>query len=69
MAIELSKEDRAQAIAQSVAQAAAQDVVLVAGKGHESDQEIRGVRHPFSDVAQSQAALQQRALQRMGVHA
>jgi UDP-N-acetylmuramoyl-L-alanyl-D-glutamate--2,6-diaminopimelate ligase len=61
--------DRALAIADAVAQSAAQDVVLVAGKGHESDQEIRGVRHPFSDVAQSQAALQQRALQRMGVHA
>jgi UDP-N-acetylmuramoyl-L-alanyl-D-glutamate--2,6-diaminopimelate ligase len=61
--------DRALAIADAVAQSAAQDVVLVAGKGHESEQEIRGVRHPFSDVAQAQAALQQRALQRMGVHA
>jgi UDP-N-acetylmuramoyl-L-alanyl-D-glutamate--2,6-diaminopimelate ligase len=61
--------DRALAIADAVAQSAAQDVVLVAGKGHESEQEIRDVRHPFSDVAQAQTALQQRALQRMGVHA
>jgi UDP-N-acetylmuramoyl-L-alanyl-D-glutamate--2,6-diaminopimelate ligase len=61
--------DRALAIADAVAQSAAQDVVLVAGKGHESEQDILGVRHPFSDVAQAQTALQQRALQRMGVHA
>jgi UDP-N-acetylmuramoyl-L-alanyl-D-glutamate--2,6-diaminopimelate ligase len=58
--------DRDQAIAQAVAQAAAQDVVLVAGKGHESEQEIMGVRHPFSDVAQARRALQQRAVQRQG---
>jgi UDP-N-acetylmuramoyl-L-alanyl-D-glutamate--2,6-diaminopimelate ligase len=61
--------DRAQAIAEAVAQAAAQDVVLVAGKGHESEQEIMGVRHPFSDVAQARRALQQRAAQRQGVPA
>jgi UDP-N-acetylmuramoyl-L-alanyl-D-glutamate--2,6-diaminopimelate ligase len=61
--------DRALAIDEAVALAAAQDVVLLAGKGHESEQEIQGVRHPFSDVAQAQTALQHRALQRMGVHA
>jgi UDP-N-acetylmuramoyl-L-alanyl-D-glutamate--2,6-diaminopimelate ligase len=61
--------DRALAIEEAVAQAAAQDIVLLAGKGHESEQEILGVRHPFSDVAQAQTALQQRALHRMGVHA
>jgi UDP-N-acetylmuramoyl-L-alanyl-D-glutamate--2,6-diaminopimelate ligase len=61
--------DRALAIAQVVAQAAAQDVVLVAGKGHESEQEIMGVRHPFSDVAQAQMALQQRAMQAQGAAA
>jgi UDP-N-acetylmuramoyl-L-alanyl-D-glutamate--2,6-diaminopimelate ligase len=61
--------DRALAIADAVARSAAQDVVLVAGKGHESEQDILGVRHPFSDVAQAQTALQQRALQRMGVQA
>jgi UDP-N-acetylmuramoyl-L-alanyl-D-glutamate--2,6-diaminopimelate ligase len=61
--------DRAQAIAEAVAQAAAQDVVLVAGKGHESEQEIMGVRHPFSDVTQARRALQQRAEKRQGVSA
>ena len=58
--------DRAKAIAEAVTQAAAQDVVLVAGKGHESEQDIMGVRHPFSDVAQARRALQQRAVQRQG---
>jgi UDP-N-acetylmuramyl tripeptide synthase len=61
--------DRARAIDEAVAQAAAQDVVLVAGKGHESEQEIMGVRHPFSDATQARRALQQRAAQRQGVSA
>ncbi|MCE2780839.1 UDP-N-acetylmuramoyl-L-alanyl-D-glutamate--2,6-diaminopimelate ligase [Limnohabitans sp.] len=61
--------DRALAIAQVLAQAAPQDVVLVAGKGHETEQEILGVRHPFSDVAHVRAALQQRAVQTKGVAA
>jgi UDP-N-acetylmuramoyl-L-alanyl-D-glutamate--2,6-diaminopimelate ligase len=61
--------DRALAIDEAVTQAAAQDVVLLAGKGHESEQEILGVRHPFSDVAQARRALQQRAAQRQGVMA
>jgi len=43
-------EDRRQAIAQVIADAAPQDVVLVAGKGHEDYQEVRGQRLPFSDV-------------------
>jgi UDP-N-acetylmuramoyl-L-alanyl-D-glutamate--2,6-diaminopimelate ligase len=59
--------DRAKAIAEVMAQAAAQDVVLVAGKGHETEQEVQGVRHPFSDVLHVQAALQQRSAQRQGV--
>ena len=61
--------DRALAIGEAVVQAAAQDVVLVAGKGHESEQEIMGVRHPFSDVVQARRALQQRAAQHQGVPA
>ncbi len=44
-------EDRATAIAWTVANAAATDVVLVAGKGHENYQEVDGERHPFSDYA------------------
>ncbi|HWI80912.1 UDP-N-acetylmuramoyl-L-alanyl-D-glutamate--2,6-diaminopimelate ligase [Ramlibacter sp.] len=49
--------DRALAIAETVAAAAPQDVVLLAGKGHEEYQEIAGVKHPFSDKAQAQQAL------------
>ena len=41
--------DRAKAIAFALANAAAGDVVIVAGKGHETTQEIRGVKHPFDD--------------------
>jgi UDP-N-acetylmuramoyl-L-alanyl-D-glutamate--2,6-diaminopimelate ligase len=53
--------DRAQAILQTVQHANAQDVVLVAGKGHENDQEISGVKHPFSDVQHARDALTQRS--------
>jgi UDP-N-acetylmuramoyl-L-alanyl-D-glutamate--2,6-diaminopimelate ligase len=49
--------DRAEAIAKAVHQAQARDVVLIAGKGHEDYQDIQGVKHPFSDVAQARAAL------------
>jgi len=49
--------DRARAIAQTLQQAAAADVVLVAGKGHEDYQEIKGVRLPFSDMQQVRRAL------------
>ena len=52
--------DRAQAIAGVLGRAAAQDVVLIAGKGHEDYQEMAGVRRPFSDMAQARAALQAR---------
>ena len=31
--------------------AGAGDVILVAGKGHETYQEIKGVKHPFDDKA------------------
>lgn len=53
--------DRAAAIAQAVQGAQAHDVVLIAGKGHEDYQDVMGVKHPFSDLAQAQAALQARA--------
>ena len=49
--------DRALAIAQTFAQAGANDVVLVAGKGHEDYQEIAGQRFPFSDLEQVRRAL------------
>ncbi|TXH12796.1 MAG: UDP-N-acetylmuramoyl-L-alanyl-D-glutamate--2,6-diaminopimelate ligase [Gammaproteobacteria bacterium] len=49
--------DREAAIRRCIAEASVSDVVLLAGKGHEPYQEIAGVRHPFSDVDQAQAAL------------
>jgi len=41
--------DRAEAIAAAVREARAGDTVLVAGKGHETGQEIAGTVHPFDD--------------------
>ena len=36
------------------------DVVLLAGKGHESYQEVAGVKHPFSDIGSASLALEHR---------
>jgi len=52
--------DRAQAIRRAILEADGCDVILLAGKGHERYQEIAGVRYPFSDVEQAQAALLER---------
>ena len=54
----VTEPDRGKAIAGAIAAARREDVVLVAGKGHERYQEIAGVRHPFSDAAVSRACLQ-----------
>ena len=56
--------DREQAIQYAVRGASAKDVLLVAGKGHEAYQEVAGVKHPFSDVAQVRKALALRATYR-----
>jgi UDP-N-acetylmuramoyl-L-alanyl-D-glutamate--2,6-diaminopimelate ligase len=50
-------EDRRQAIAHAIRSARGDDVVLVAGKGHESYQEIAGARLPFSDLVEVRQAL------------
>lgn len=44
-----TEADRRVAIDTAIAQAAPTDVVLIAGKGRETTQEIAGVSHPFSD--------------------
>ena len=49
--------DRAQAIARAIGEAGPDDVVLIAGKGHEPYQEILGQRLPFSDLEQARLAL------------
>jgi len=43
-------EDRAAAILSAVKHAARPDVILLAGKGHEPYQEIKGRKNPFSDA-------------------
>ncbi|WP_456376915.1 UDP-N-acetylmuramoyl-L-alanyl-D-glutamate--2,6-diaminopimelate ligase [Thiolapillus sp.] len=49
--------DRAEAIAAAIHQAQAGDAVLVAGKGHESYQQIGDQRLPFSDIEQVRRCL------------
>jgi len=42
--------DRAQAIKAACQWAQPNDIILVAGKGHETYQEIQGVKYPFDDL-------------------
>ncbi|MEI6946180.1 UDP-N-acetylmuramoyl-L-alanyl-D-glutamate--2,6-diaminopimelate ligase [Paraflavisolibacter sp. H34] len=41
--------DRRQAIKTAISMAQPQDIVLIAGKGHEKYQEVKGVKHHFDD--------------------
>lgn len=52
--------DRADAIRTAIANAYPADVVLLAGKGHEDYQEIKGHKLPFSDLEQAAKALEAR---------
>jgi UDP-N-acetylmuramoyl-L-alanyl-D-glutamate--2,6-diaminopimelate ligase len=49
--------NRARAIFEAVGEARVNDIVLVAGKGHENYQEVQGQKLPFSDVDVAQKAL------------
>lgn len=51
--------NRGEAIRKSILESRAGDLILLAGKGHETYQEIDGVRHPFSDIEQAAKALQE----------
>ena len=53
--------DRAAAIARAIREAGDDDIVLIAGKGHEPYQEIGGVQYPFDDTEVARAQLQARA--------
>jgi UDP-N-acetylmuramoyl-L-alanyl-D-glutamate--2,6-diaminopimelate ligase len=53
-------EDRAAAILSAVKHAAKADVILLAGKGHEPYQEIKGRKIPFSDADHAALALSAR---------
>jgi UDP-N-acetylmuramoyl-L-alanyl-D-glutamate--2,6-diaminopimelate ligase len=51
-------EDRELAIVTAIRAARNTDTVLIAGKGHEDYQEIKGVKYPFSDIEIAQRSLQ-----------
>ena len=53
----LIQVDRSEAIRQSIQMASPEDIILIAGKGHETYQEVQGVRHHFDDVEQAMAVL------------
>ena len=52
--------DRSTAVAGAIAEASSKDIVLIAGKGHETFQEIKGRRLPVSDQLLVRNALQDR---------
>jgi len=62
----LSEVDRAAAIDWTVQRADDNDLILVAGKGHETYQEIAGQRIAFSDLEQARLALMRRRSRRRG---
>ena len=45
-----TEPDRKKAIQTAVRMAEKNDIILIAGKGHEKTQEIKGIKHPFSDL-------------------
>ncbi len=51
------ERDRRRAIARAIGDAGPDDIVLIAGKGHETYQEVAGVKHPFDDGAVAREAL------------
>jgi UDP-N-acetylmuramoyl-L-alanyl-D-glutamate--2,6-diaminopimelate ligase len=50
-------EDRTQAIQRAIQVAGPNDIVLIAGKGHEDYQEIAGTRLPFDDARIARRAI------------
>jgi UDP-N-acetylmuramoyl-L-alanyl-D-glutamate--2,6-diaminopimelate ligase len=50
-------QDRKQAIGFAIANAAINDAIVIAGKGHENYQEINGIQHPFNDKQIAEEAL------------
>ena len=61
-----TQEDRAAAILRAVRKASKADVVLLAGKGHETYQEIKGKKLPFLDADHTALALASRATMKGG---
>ena len=59
---------RRDAIQHAIKSANAKDAILIAGKGHETYQEIKGVRYPFSDADEALIALAARSLSNQNVY-
>ena len=55
----ISVTNRKQAIKSACAMAKAKDIILIAGKGHETYQEVNGVRSDFDDMKIVQEMLEQ----------
>lgn len=55
----ISIEDRRHAILTASLLSKQGDIVLIAGKGHENYQEIKGIRHPFDDFKTAQEIFNQ----------
>ena len=53
--------DRREAIFHAINIASKDDVIIIAGKGHEPYQEIHGVKHDFKDLDVAQEALSQKS--------
>ncbi|WP_288841696.1 UDP-N-acetylmuramoyl-L-alanyl-D-glutamate--2,6-diaminopimelate ligase [uncultured Deefgea sp.] len=58
------ESDRGFAITDTIEMASANDVILIAGKGHETYQEIEGVRHHFDDVEVASQALAKKVIRK-----
>lgn len=55
------ERDRRKAIARAIGEAGPDDIVLIAGKGHEAYQDVAGARHPFDDGQVARDLLEGRA--------
>lgn len=53
--------DRAAAISGAIQSAAELDLVMILGKGHETYQDVQGIRYPFDDVEVAKAVLSEMA--------
>jgi UDP-N-acetylmuramoyl-L-alanyl-D-glutamate--2,6-diaminopimelate ligase len=60
----IREPDRRAAIAEAITRADREDIVLLAGKGHEDYQVLGTTKHPFDDREHARAALRARARSR-----
>lgn len=61
------KTDRREAIEYAIQTSAFEDMVLIAGKGHEHYQEVAGVKRPFNDYETAMQAIQARHTATRGI--